>query len=226
MGRFVTRDPIGYKGGINLYGFCGNNPVNDSDPSGYQAQPDWVELERGAEKALSRTFLKVVKVGSGGAVANVGRNTASMFGMTASMSVGLFFMSTKSLADDSNGPLDRERQKEIVERGKEAIQRNGGKSLDKEGYYQFPNRQSARQAASEIAGDLGSDPVILRVKNYRGVPRNLSNSNTVMGRRSSRTMPTGGSVSGWRDDFLGHDRFGAGPHVNAWNGGQEYHLHY
>lgn len=34
-GRFVTRDPIGYKGGINLYGFAGNNPVNESDPSGF-----------------------------------------------------------------------------------------------------------------------------------------------------------------------------------------------
>jgi len=33
-GRFVTRDPIGYKGGINLYGFAGNNPVNRSDPNG------------------------------------------------------------------------------------------------------------------------------------------------------------------------------------------------
>ena len=34
-GRFLTRDPIGYKGGINLYGFAGNNPVNESDPSGF-----------------------------------------------------------------------------------------------------------------------------------------------------------------------------------------------
>ncbi len=33
-GRFVTRDPIGYNGGINLYGFVGNNPVNESDPDG------------------------------------------------------------------------------------------------------------------------------------------------------------------------------------------------
>lgn len=38
-GRFVTRDPIGYKGGINLYGFTGNNPVNESDPSGFQPGP-------------------------------------------------------------------------------------------------------------------------------------------------------------------------------------------
>jgi len=36
-GRFVTRDPIGYKGGINLYGFAGNNPVNESDPNGTSA---------------------------------------------------------------------------------------------------------------------------------------------------------------------------------------------
>jgi RHS repeat-associated protein len=35
-GRWVTRDPIGYAGGMNLYGFCGNNPVMRRDPSGYQ----------------------------------------------------------------------------------------------------------------------------------------------------------------------------------------------
>ena len=32
-GRFLTRDPIGYNGGVNLYGFAGNNPVNETDPS-------------------------------------------------------------------------------------------------------------------------------------------------------------------------------------------------
>lgn len=39
-GRFVNRDPIGYKGGMNLYGFCGNNPVNMSDPSGFSPVGD------------------------------------------------------------------------------------------------------------------------------------------------------------------------------------------
>ncbi len=32
--RWLNRDPIGYAGGINLYAFCGNDPVNRSDPSG------------------------------------------------------------------------------------------------------------------------------------------------------------------------------------------------
>ena len=34
QGRFLTRDPAGYGGGVNLYGYVGNNPISRLDPSG------------------------------------------------------------------------------------------------------------------------------------------------------------------------------------------------
>ncbi len=33
-GRWLTRDPIGYAGGVNLYGYCGGGPVGAVDPEG------------------------------------------------------------------------------------------------------------------------------------------------------------------------------------------------
>jgi RHS repeat-associated protein len=34
LGRFLSRDPIGFAGGINLYAYCGGDPVNYEDPGG------------------------------------------------------------------------------------------------------------------------------------------------------------------------------------------------
>jgi RHS repeat-associated protein len=34
VGRWLTRDKLGYDGGINLYGYCGGDPVGGVDPSG------------------------------------------------------------------------------------------------------------------------------------------------------------------------------------------------
>jgi RHS repeat-associated protein len=34
LGRFLSEDPIGIAGGINLYAYSGNDPVNNADPTG------------------------------------------------------------------------------------------------------------------------------------------------------------------------------------------------
>ena len=34
IGRFLQPDPIGYADGLNMYAYCGNNPINWIDPLG------------------------------------------------------------------------------------------------------------------------------------------------------------------------------------------------
>ena len=34
LGRWLSVDPLGEEGGINLYGYVGNDPVNGWDPYG------------------------------------------------------------------------------------------------------------------------------------------------------------------------------------------------
>ena len=101
------------------------------------------------------------------------------------------------------------------------IKKHGGVKV-KDGHYRFPNRRSAKQAASEIAGDLGIDPQKTRKKDYWGGPKSWKDSDTVIGKKSRD------GTSGWRDDSPGHF-FGknhpdnAGPHVNAWNESKGVH---
>jgi RHS repeat-associated protein len=101
------------------------------------------------------------------------------------------------------------------------------------GNFQFPNRRAARAAASEVAGDLGSQAKPIRASSYRGAPRG-TNPDKIMGQSNADPGDPHDNhgTAGWRDDQWGHD-FGdgnkVGPHVNAWNSGQgigNSHLYY
>ena len=71
-GRFLNRDPQGMEGGINVYAYCRNNPINRADPSGLDGvtllTPDEVNTFYGAidfsiknRAAISETGFAVAK---------------------------------------------------------------------------------------------------------------------------------------------------------------------
>ena len=47
IGTWVTRDPLGETGGINLYAFVDNNPVNWADPWGLRGKRIWKKKRKG-----------------------------------------------------------------------------------------------------------------------------------------------------------------------------------
>jgi RHS repeat-associated protein len=51
LGRFASRDPVGCRGGWNLYGYAGHGPLSHADPSGLK--PFWC----GPLEGLIRSFL-------------------------------------------------------------------------------------------------------------------------------------------------------------------------
>ena len=67
------------------------------------------------------------------------------------------------------------------ERVRHIAEKHGGKKLD-DGGYKMPNKRAAKNAASEIAGDLGSDASKVRRKDYTDI------SNTHKQNRSERVI--------------------------------------
>lgn len=50
IGRFLQTDPMGYAAGANLYGYVGGDPVNWTDPLGFQGKPVLPPIPQGCSR--------------------------------------------------------------------------------------------------------------------------------------------------------------------------------
>lgn len=99
MGRWLTKDPIGFGGGdANLYGYVANDPVNWVDPSGLISEE---YRQRGAKFA----GVGVVVGALAGVCASAGLGTAGMAvaGAAAGYAIGVAPGVVQDLKDIFNG---------------------------------------------------------------------------------------------------------------------------
>jgi RHS repeat-associated protein len=60
LGRFLQPDPIGYDDGMNMYAYCGNNPLGFVDPSGLCKGDPWYKQSWEAIGGFGIGFLEFV----------------------------------------------------------------------------------------------------------------------------------------------------------------------
>jgi RHS repeat-associated protein len=85
LGRFLQTDPVGYQGGINLYGYVGDDPNNLVDPTGNQP-PEGGETERARMQGLMEIGRDIYR-------SETKADDAALFGAVGLMAAGPVGMS-------------------------------------------------------------------------------------------------------------------------------------
>ena len=94
-----------------------------------------------------------------------------------------------------------------------AVARHGG--VEVEGGYAFPSKKAAKKAASEILGDMGSNPRSLTMDRY-GEINGLNNPYRDKKKLKQYGLQNESGTKRMRDDFLGHPKFDENrPHFNV-----------
>ena len=108
-GRFLTRDPIGYGGGINLYGFVGNNPVTGADPEGTRPlnEADKTRLQKLLSYQPATSRRAVLKADIRVAVKEITSAIHAVGGKTDPASLRAIFWAIDNLGNTNYGPAGR-----------------------------------------------------------------------------------------------------------------------
>jgi len=147
-GKFINRDPIGYAGGENLYGFCGGNPVNESDPNGTlsPSQPTVDPLDKTIERAIIKVAPRVFRI----VIRPVGLGALRIVGG----SVGLFLMSQTRVADDGERQILNHQNEARKRRNRESRAGTYGKPF----HYRTGVQDAVWNAAKGADGEV-RDPL-------------------------------------------------------------------
>ena len=105
-GRYITPDPIGLAGGLNLYGYAGGNPVNAIDPFGladYLVNYSVASVGVGPVTRYTVDATVIAKEQGPGELHQGGSFTVNMYGVGTGLPLG-YYEASEMCEDDYESP--------------------------------------------------------------------------------------------------------------------------